>query len=182
AEWRPDEAIAHLHQAPTIEPKSALIHNNLGMALHAKGRLDEANDRFRQALSIEPRSALIHNNFGMALRDDGRLEEAIDHLQQAVRFDDHKSSLVQTNLGLTLYLAACAAVRAAAGQGSENGPLGEPKRAGKRRQALDRLRASLDLSAQLRRDGKAEGWSIATWQTDPALASVRDPAALARLP
>jgi tetratricopeptide (TPR) repeat protein len=30
--------------------------------------------------------------------------------------------------------------------------------------------------------GKSVNWSLTTWQTDPALASVRDPAALARLP
>ena len=33
-----------------------------------------------------------------------------------------------------------------------------------------------------RNDGEVLGWSLATWLSDPALASVRDPAALAKLP
>jgi tetratricopeptide (TPR) repeat protein len=175
---RVDEAISHFHESIRLEPRpSAAAHANLARALHAKGRAEEAIDHFQQALRIEPKSAVIHNNFGVALRDDGRFEEAIDHFQQAARLEDNKSALAQTQLIRTLYIAACAA-----GQGSENGPLGAPERAAKRRQALDRLRSSLELFTKLRNDGKAESWWITTWQTDPALASVRDPAALAKLP
>jgi hypothetical protein len=65
-----------------------------------------------------------------------------------------------------MYLAARAAVRAATGQGSEKGQLGEPERAGLRRQALDRLRAGLELTAELRNEGKAAGGSLTTWQND----------------
>jgi tetratricopeptide (TPR) repeat protein len=115
----------------------------------------------------------------MALREQGRLDEAIDHLQQAVRLDDHKSLGARTYLGSTLYLAA---VRAATGQGAERGQLGEPERAGLRRQALDRLRAGLELATELLNDGKPVDPSLTTWQNDPTLASVRDPAALAKLP
>jgi hypothetical protein len=81
-----------------------------------------------------------------------------------------------------LYAAARAAVRAAAGQGSAKAPFGEPERARLRRQALDRLRANLELRTKLLQDGQAVGWSLADWPTDPALASVRDPAAMAKLP
>ena len=44
------------------------------------------------------------------------------------------------------------------------------------------LRANLELTARLRNDGEVLAWSLATWLSDPALASVRDPAALAKLP
>jgi tetratricopeptide (TPR) repeat protein len=80
------------------------------------------------------------------------------------------------------YNAACAAVRAAADLGSDGARLGETERTGLRRQALDWLRADLDLGARLRRDGKSAGGVFATWRTDVDLAGVRDQAALAKLP
>jgi tetratricopeptide (TPR) repeat protein len=80
------------------------------------------------------------------------------------------------------YDAACAAARAAADPGPDEARLGEPERAGLRRQALDWLRADLAVGARPPRDGKSAGWAPTTWQTDADLASVRDPAALAKLP
>jgi tetratricopeptide (TPR) repeat protein len=47
---------------------------------------------------------------------------------------------------------------------------------------LDWLRAYLELAIKLQDSGERAGWSPATWLTDPTLASVRDPAALAKLP
>jgi tetratricopeptide (TPR) repeat protein len=91
-------------------------------------------------------------------------------------------AVAHTNLGTCLYAAACAAARTAAGQGSGKAPPGEPGRARLRRQALDRLGANLALRSRLLQDGKAVGWSLSAWQTDAALASVRDPAELAKLP
>jgi len=53
-----DEAIGHLQQAVSIEPKSGTVHYNLGMALWLdKGRLEEAIDHLQQAKNIEPESA-----------------------------------------------------------------------------------------------------------------------------
>jgi tetratricopeptide (TPR) repeat protein len=80
------------------------------------------------------------------------------------------------------YDAACAAARAAADPGSDEARLGEPERAGLRRQALDWLRADLALRAKLLQDGKPVGWALMIWQTDPALAGVRDSTPLAKLP
>jgi serine/threonine-protein kinase len=80
------------------------------------------------------------------------------------------------------YAAACAAARAAADQGTDQGRLGEPERAGLRRQALDWLRGELALRAKLLQSGKSVGWPLRAWQTDDALAGVRDRAALAKLP
>jgi tetratricopeptide (TPR) repeat protein len=53
-----------------------------------------------------------------------------------------------------------------------------------RRQALDWLRACLELKTELLKEGKAMswGWMLSDWQTDPALASVRDRAAMTKLP
>jgi tetratricopeptide (TPR) repeat protein len=60
--------------------------------------------------------------------------------------------------------------------------LGESERTRLRRQALRWLQAYLQLAIKLQDSGERAGWSPASWQTDSALASVRDPAALAKLP
>jgi tetratricopeptide (TPR) repeat protein len=178
---RQDEAIDHFQQAVSIEPKSAQAHMYLGGALRDKGRLEEAIDHLQQAVSIEPESAFTHLYLGGALRAKGRPDEAIDHFREAVRLDPNMA-VAQADLANSLYAAAVAAVRAAAGQGPEKSRPGEPERADKRRQALAWLRANLELTTKLRNDGNLGGGSLAAWHTDPALASVRDPAALAKLP
>jgi tetratricopeptide (TPR) repeat protein len=80
------------------------------------------------------------------------------------------------------YNAACAAARAATGQGTDAATLDAKGRGRWRQQALNWLRADLALMTRLQQDGQAVGWSLAPWQTDLALASVRDRAALAKLP
>ena len=79
------------------------------------------------------------------------------------------------------YDAACSAVRAAAGEGPECAPLGNRDRAGLRKRAIAWLRADLDLRTRLVMDGKGLGWSLSDWRADSELASVRDPAELAKL-
>ncbi|HVK07194.1 MAG TPA: protein kinase, partial [Gemmataceae bacterium] len=95
---------------------------------------------------------------------------------------EHKSNVV--------YNAACAAALAGAGVGRDTADLPELTRAYWRAQALGWLR--IDLAAHgrnVRRGVPTSGpgkrspkltWQH--WQTDPDLAGVRDPAALARLP
>jgi tetratricopeptide (TPR) repeat protein len=178
---RQEEAIDHFQQAVRLDPKLAVARRSLASALHAKGQLDEAIGHLQQALKIDPKSALSHNNLGGALRDKGRLEEAIDHFQQAVRLEPNLTQ-AQINLGTTLYDAASAAVRTAAVRGSEEGRHNEPERADNRGQALRWLRSHLEVTARLLTDRKVTVKALVYLQTDPALASVRDPAALAKLP
>jgi len=80
------------------------------------------------------------------------------------------------------YYAACAAVRAVAGEGPEGTRLSASEGADLRRRALAWLRADLALRTQLQQDGKSVGSALTIWQTDSALRGVRDPAALAKLP
>lgn len=84
-------------------------------------------------------------------------------------------------------LAARAAARAAAGQGHAEPPPDDAVKAKLRRQALDLLRANLTTWRQLLesgrpRDQQAIGQALGRWRQDSDLASLRDPAALARLP
>src|SRR5262249_18020594 len=65
---------------------------------------------------------------------------------------------------------------------AENERLDEQERAEQRRQALGWLRANVDLASRLQREGTVVPWSLTQWQMDRGLASVRDPAELAKLP
>jgi tetratricopeptide (TPR) repeat protein len=80
------------------------------------------------------------------------------------------------------YDAACAAVRAVAAADSDEARLGEAERAGLRRQALDWLRTDLMLKTRQRPGSKSAAGALKSWQTDTDLASVRDQAALEKLP
>jgi tetratricopeptide (TPR) repeat protein len=181
---RRDEAIDHYQQALSIDPKSAEGHINLGCALRDKGRLDEAISHFEESIRLDsPYAGPAHYHFGLALRMKGQLDQAIDHFQQAVQLDPNPG-MARHDLFNCLYAAARRAVRASAGQGSQEPRPGEQERAHLRRQALDWLRAGLELRTKLHKDGKAVGWGwfFYDWQTDSVLASVRDAAALTKLP
>src|SRR5262249_38482924 len=82
--------------------------------------------------------------------------------------------------------AACAAALAAAGSGKDASKLDHQERLCLRAQAYDWLRADLAVWAHLvKDDAKARPQAqrtLAEWQKDPNLASVRDQDALAKLP
>jgi hypothetical protein len=85
------------------------------------------------------------------------------------------------------YCATCAAALAAAGQGTDAGKLDDKERTHLRQQALDWLRADLDLWRKRLADGTvAERQTmrklLQNWQADPDLASIREPEALKKLP
>jgi serine/threonine-protein kinase len=85
------------------------------------------------------------------------------------------------------YNAACAAARAAAGQGQDADRLDDRDRCRLRRQALDWLRADLAAWAGVAdkapaQAGPAVRRALRHWQGDPDLAGLREAAALARLP
>jgi tetratricopeptide (TPR) repeat protein len=85
------------------------------------------------------------------------------------------------------YHAACAASLAAAGQGEDATSLAEEGRARLRQQALDWLRADLALWAKMAGEGTPQTRQLVAralphWQKHPDLASLRDKAALDKLP
>ncbi len=84
------------------------------------------------------------------------------------------------------FYAACAAIRAADGQGDDASELTAESRTTARRQALSWLRADLEANARLLNRHPKESPSIAgnlrRMQTEPAFTSVRDGAAFSSLP
>jgi tetratricopeptide (TPR) repeat protein len=179
---RVDEAIDYLQLAIKTDPLCAGVYNNLGLAVQMQHRVDEAIHHFQESIRLDPKSAVRpHSNLAFVFLSQGRLEEAIGHFQQAVKLDP-KFIPAQDGLGICLHDAACDALKSASNPSTENSPLGEPDRVGLRRQAMDWLRDNLDLTAAMLGRGLKPPWSLSSWQVDPALAAVRGPAELAKLP
>jgi len=84
-----------------IVPESAELHNVLGIARAAVGRLDEAVTEFARALDLEPDNAPAHWHLGAALASQGRRDEALVHLQRSVQLDP-RNSRAQHDLGVML--------------------------------------------------------------------------------
>jgi serine/threonine-protein kinase len=85
------------------------------------------------------------------------------------------------------YDAACAAALAGSGQGADVQQLDETERARWREQAVAWLRADLDVWSKQLESGKPEGRAMVRnklqhWQRDQDLTSLRDAAALTKLP
>ena len=68
-----------LQSANTVE-----THNNLGIALAAKGDSAGAMSEFRAALALDDRSVQAHRNLGNMLLDMGSRAEGLVHLERAV--------------------------------------------------------------------------------------------------
>jgi Flp pilus assembly protein TadD len=68
-------------------PDTADVHNELGIAMAARGQLDAAIAEFRQALALDPDSADTHWHLGAALAETGALKEAVEHLRTSVQLD-----------------------------------------------------------------------------------------------
>jgi eukaryotic-like serine/threonine-protein kinase len=176
-----DEALGYYRAALAIRPDVSAACNSLGVALWFKGRRDEAIAHFKEAVRLDPNAIAAHINLGSALCKRGRLEEGMDHYQQALRLEP---KLAGARFGLSAFIsdAIRTALWAAAGQDSEMGRLDESERTRLRLKALGWLRVYLEFAIALHDSGERAGWSPASWQMDSALACVRDPAELAKLP
>ncbi len=84
---RRNRVIAGSAYLGAIVPESADVHNVLGIALAAKGRMPEAIAEFRDALRLDPDSARTHWHLGAALAYDGAREQAVEHLRRSVQLD-----------------------------------------------------------------------------------------------
>ncbi len=58
--WK--EAEYRLRQALTAAPGDARLHNNLGVALEAQGKLAEAHDAYRKAVDLDPNKKAYRDN------------------------------------------------------------------------------------------------------------------------
>jgi tetratricopeptide (TPR) repeat protein/predicted Ser/Thr protein kinase len=170
------EAIGHFKEAERFETE-AIGHFKEAQRLEA-----EAIGHFNEALRLDPNSISAHWSLGSTLVNAGRLEAGVEQYQEALRLDP---KLVVDPVGLSVNIsdATRTALLAAAGLHTEKGRrMDDAERTRWRLQALGWMRAYLELAIKLQERGERAGWSPASWQTDSAMARVRNPAELAKLP
>ncbi|MCE5267630.1 MAG: tetratricopeptide repeat protein [Planctomycetaceae bacterium] len=82
-------------------PWSWRPHNNLGLALAARGRVDEAIAQYEEALRQSPDMAEAHINLGVSLAGLQRIDDAIAHHREALRTQPYNAA-AHNNLGTLL--------------------------------------------------------------------------------
>jgi tetratricopeptide (TPR) repeat protein len=97
-----EAAIPLLEKALESSPGDAVVHNSLGSALAATGRLAKAVAQFRKATELSPDYPTAHNNLASALVDSGTLDAAIVEFRQALAL---KPDFAEAHTGLGGVLA-----------------------------------------------------------------------------
>jgi tetratricopeptide (TPR) repeat protein len=212
---RLDDSLAAVEKAVALDPRYAYAHLSLGMALRDRVRLDEAIIALEKAIELAPGDQSLRN-IATGQKDickrllvlDRKLAGFLDGSTQAGS-DSERLDLAQLCRCKQIYRAsvrffskcfaeqpalafqhrfqaACVAVLAAAGEGKDAADIDDRERARLRRQALDWLRADLDVWTTMTRKGTPDQQqtaqrTIRLWQAHGDLAGVRG-AALSRLP
>ena len=83
--WR--DSITLYEHALEVTRRNLLIHNNLGLALAAQGKMDQAEAHYAEALRLNPNLAEPHNNWGLALAAQGKMDQAEAHYAEALRLN-----------------------------------------------------------------------------------------------
>ena len=97
----PDVLVGSYRTALAIRPETAVVHNNLGVALLAQGEREEAAREFREAARLNPHMALPRANLGAVLADLGDPAGVARELAEAARLDP-KLADAHDRLGLDL--------------------------------------------------------------------------------
>jgi tetratricopeptide (TPR) repeat protein len=97
-----NERLRWLQAAVAAAPRNASALNNLGAAMHRRGRVDEAIACLETATELEPNFAHARINLGNVLADMGRVDDAIRCYRQGIALDP-KYAEAHYNLGLVLH-------------------------------------------------------------------------------
>jgi Flp pilus assembly protein TadD/tRNA A-37 threonylcarbamoyl transferase component Bud32 len=206
-----DEAKAEYHRACGLDVRYAEPHGNLGQILQEEGRLEEALAEYHQASQLgfaavrpplhdcEQQIALRKRLPGLASGQDRPADQAerlafaaLCQLPSEGRYAlaarlYTAAFAADSKLADHRYDAACAASLAGCGQGKDSGTLDDHQKARLRQQALAWLNADLLRWCERLKSDKPPDRSLVQqrlrrWQQDTALAGLRDPAALVKLP
>ena len=82
-------------------PNFSLVHNNLGIALFAKGKNHEAIYHYQMAIKTNPAHARAYYNLGIALTAERKNEEAIHYYKRAITLTPYFTN-AHYNLGIIL--------------------------------------------------------------------------------
>ena len=81
--WQ-DSVSLHQHMLQ-FAPRSAYVHNALGVAFREIGRMDKVRYHLEQAIANNPNSYTAHGNLANFFSDHGQYDQAIVHLKQALK-------------------------------------------------------------------------------------------------
>jgi Flp pilus assembly protein TadD len=95
------EAVARYREALSLEPRNAVAHNRLGVALQMQGKLREAEAEFRRAIELKSTYAEAYLRLGTVLRWRGNFSASETALRRAVKLDP-RSEEALVALGHTL--------------------------------------------------------------------------------
>jgi tetratricopeptide (TPR) repeat protein len=98
-----EEAIRHLRQAISQQPRFPEALNNLALLLRTGGETREAEAQLRKALAIRPDYAAAWNNLGNLCVELSRISEAADCYSKAISIDPEYAE-AHTNRALILLL------------------------------------------------------------------------------
>ncbi len=76
------QAMSELLLAEKLDPRSPLVHNNLGIAYYVRSRPKQAEAEFREAIRLEPNFSDAKNNLARTLIDQQRYPDAIKLLAE----------------------------------------------------------------------------------------------------
>jgi protein O-GlcNAc transferase len=96
-----DAAIVSYTQALTIDASYAKAHNNIAIALNAKGDSQAALASCERALEIDPDYADAYNNMANILKGRGELDAAINSYTNALRITPDDAEIFN-NIGIAL--------------------------------------------------------------------------------
>jgi Flp pilus assembly protein TadD len=82
-----DAALFHAREAARFNPRSAEVHDTLGLLLQHHGQLAEARSAFETAARLNPTLPGPPFNLGMVAYAEGRLDAALVHFQDASRLN-----------------------------------------------------------------------------------------------
>ena len=74
-------------EALRLQPRQAMVHNNMGQALQEEGKLDEALAWYQRGLELEPNLARLHCNLASLLEEQEKYPEAITRYEIALRLE-----------------------------------------------------------------------------------------------
>ena len=94
------EAIPVLEELVKLQPRSAEILANLGLAYYSTSRYDQAAESYRQALKLDPRLPHAGAFLGMAEAEAGHYQEALPYLEKA--FATEKDKELKRMVGINL--------------------------------------------------------------------------------
>ncbi len=181
-----DKAINHLKAAVRSDPNYAMAYHNLAMLLVQKGNMDEAFAALKDAVRLKVNFVAAYQALSDHLMNRGLYVEAIDVIRQGALINPGWLSDPQTELR---YKSARCAVVASLGEGKDAPP--EAGRPALRKQARAWLEEDLTAwktlfgYADFTKDAKGRSDTqnmMNRWLEDRALAAVRDPAKLLKLP